>query len=124
MVNCFDLQNNYEEVKKACNEALALNPKYTKALLRRAKAYELTKDIALAFDDLTAVCMLENFQSQSTLIAADTLLNMLARKNAKEAMAKRVPAIPSSYFITSYFSTFTNDPIHAFSNKVDGDHSR
>ncbi|KAL0267134.1 UNVERIFIED_CONTAM: hypothetical protein PYX00_009488 [Menopon gallinae] len=120
----YEKLKNYDEVKKACNAALALNPKYTKALLRRAKAYEQTKELALAFEDFTAVCILENFQSQSTLLAADTLLNELARKNAKEALAKRVPTIPSSYFITTYFSTFINDPVHAFSNKIEGDHSK
>lgn len=119
-----NLQQKYEDVKEACTKALSYNSKYTKALLRRAKACEHTKDLPQALEDVIAACILENFQSQSTLQSADHILKELGRQHAKEAMAKRVPIIPSNCFIKTYFMSFANDPLNTFLNKSDGDSSK
>ncbi|XP_063222903.1 mitochondrial import receptor subunit TOM70 [Bacillus rossius redtenbacheri] len=100
----------YERVKEDCSKALELNPKYVKALQRRAKACELTQDLLQSLEDVTAACMLEGFQNQTTLLTADRVLKELGRKHAKEAMAKRVPIMPSKHFIKTYFSSFVEDP--------------
>mgnify|MGYP006989424581 CR=1 FL=1 len=73
---------------------------------------------------MTAACILESFQSQTTLLSADRILKELGRQHAKEAMAKRVPVMPSEIFIKTYFSTFANDPINSFLSKTDGDNSK
>jgi len=54
-----------------------LNPKYVKALQRRAKACELTKDLQQSLEDVTAACILEDFQNQTTLLTADRVLKEL-----------------------------------------------
>lgn len=118
------LQQKYEEVKEDCTKALNLNPKYTKALLRRAKACERTKDLPQALEDITAACILENFLSESTLVSADRILKELGRQHAKEAISIRNPIMPSVYFIKTYFSSFTNDPIKPFLLKTEGDSSK
>lgn len=41
-----------------CTQALLLNPKYLKALHRRAKGFEHTKRLDLCLEDITAACIL------------------------------------------------------------------
>lgn len=48
-----------------------------KALQRRAKACELTKDLQRSLEDVTAACVLEGFQNQTTLLTADRVLKEL-----------------------------------------------
>jgi import receptor subunit TOM70 len=48
-----------------------------KALQRRAKACELTKDLQQSLEDVTAACILEGFQNQTTLLTADRVLKEL-----------------------------------------------
>ncbi|XP_067009479.1 mitochondrial import receptor subunit TOM70 [Anabrus simplex] len=101
----------YGEVREDCTRALKLNPKYVKALQRRAKACELTHDLQQSLEDITAACILEGFQNQTTLLTADRVLKELGRQHAKEAMAKRKTIMPSKHFIKTYFSSFIEDPV-------------
>lgn len=71
------MQKNYDAVISDCTRALKCNPKYTKALHRRAKAREMTKQYENCLEDITAVCILEGFQNQSSLIMADRVLKEL-----------------------------------------------
>lgn len=107
----YEQMKEYEEVKNDCTLALSLNPKYVKALQRRAKACELTKDLQRSLEDVTAACILEGFQNQTTLLTADRVLKELGRQHAKEAMARRTPVMPSKHFIKMYFSSFIEDPV-------------
>ena len=60
-----------------CTVALDLNARYTKALVRRAKSCEILQDLEQALEDLTAVCIMESFQNQSTLVNVDRVLKDL-----------------------------------------------
>lgn len=71
------LQKNWECVLRDCTKALELNERYTKALQRRAKACEVLRDLEQALEDLTAVCILESFQNQATLVNVDRVLKEL-----------------------------------------------
>ncbi|CAG9767028.1 unnamed protein product [Ceutorhynchus assimilis] len=108
----------YEQLQKwttvitDCDRAIQLNNKYEKALSRRAKAHEMVKDYESALDDITAVCLLQNFGSQNSLLMADRVLKELGKKNASEAMKTRVPLIPSKNFVRTYFASFSQDPVH------------
>lgn len=66
-------------MKDDCTKALELNPKYTKALLRRARVMEKTNDLELALEDVTAACILERFMNQTTLLMADRVLKQLGK---------------------------------------------
>lgn len=63
----------YEQLKKwdavedDCTKALELNPKYIKALHRRARAYDNLKRLELCLEDVTAVAILEGFQNQNSV---------------------------------------------------------
>ncbi|XP_061165512.1 mitochondrial import receptor subunit TOM70-like [Saccostrea echinata] len=107
----------YEKLKNTkmviddCNEALRLNPKYQKALTRRAIASEQSGDLTQALEDVTAVCILEGFQNPQSLMTADRVLKTLGQTKAKEAFKKRKPMIPSRQFIRTYLRSFQNDPV-------------
>lgn len=108
----------YEQLKKwssvisDCSKALEYNAKYEKALLRRAKAEEIIKDYENCLDDITAVCLLQNFQVQNSLLMADRVLKELGRQHAAEAIKNRKPKLPSKQFIKSYFQSFSEDPVY------------
>ncbi|XP_062577593.1 mitochondrial import receptor subunit TOM70-like [Saccostrea cucullata] len=107
----------YEKLKNTkmviddCNEALRLNPKYQKALSRRALACEQSGDLTQALEDVTAVCILEGFQNPQSLMTADRVLKTLGQTKAKEAFKKKKPMIPSRQFIRTYLRSFQNDPV-------------
>lgn len=107
----------YEQLKKwtsvrdDCTKALELNSKYVKALHRRARAYEHLNDFSSSLEDVTATCILESFQNNSTLAFADRILKQMGRNDARKAMETRQPTVPSANFIKTYFASFTNDPI-------------
>lgn len=108
----------YEQLKKwksveiDCTEALNLNPKYLKALHRRARAFENLKELELCLEDVTAVAILEGFQNNSSLVLADRILKDLGLKHAKEAMLSKQPVEPSKHFVANYFKSFSQDPVH------------
>lgn len=108
----------YEQLKKwqnvsdDCTKALELNAKYLKALHRRARAYENLKQLELCLEDVTAVAILEGFQNNNSLIFADRILKEIGLMHAKEAMINKQPVEPSINFVTSYFKSFSQDPIH------------
>lgn len=108
----------YEQLKKwksvaeDCSKALELNPKYTKALARRARAYENLNELELCLEDITAVAILEGFQNQMSLVFADRILKNLGEMHAKEAMKNKKAIEPSKQFVATYFKSFTRDPVH------------
>jgi import receptor subunit TOM70 len=114
----YEQLKKWENVKKDCSSALELNPKYLKALHRRAKAFEHTNELELCLEDVTATCILEGFQNNATLILADRILKDLGKKNAKDAMANKKPIEPSKTFIKNYFKSFFTDPIKQFKSDI------
>ncbi|XP_044749115.1 mitochondrial import receptor subunit TOM70 [Coccinella septempunctata] len=107
----------YEQLKKwsavidDCSKAIELNPKYEKALFRRAKIRETIKDYENCLDDITCVCLLQGFQNQNALLMADRVLKQLGKIHAQEAMKSRKPIIPSKIYIQNYFASFSDDPV-------------
>ncbi|XP_053694473.1 mitochondrial import receptor subunit TOM70 [Sabethes cyaneus] len=94
-----------------CNKALDCNPKYLKALKRRAKAYEQLKELAKSLEDITAACILEGFQNKNTLVLADRVLKELGQQHAKEALKDKHDVEPSKFFVKNYFASFADDPV-------------
>ncbi|XP_054263982.1 mitochondrial import receptor subunit TOM70-like [Macrosteles quadrilineatus] len=108
---CYERLNKIEEVVKDCSKALELNPKYVKACSRRAKAYQTLGQLTGCLEDVTAMCILENFQNQRTLEMADLILKEVGKLNARKAMENKAPVQPSPHFVKNYFATFPNDPV-------------
>lgn len=108
----YEQLKRWEKVEEDCSEALKLNQKYTKALHRRARAYENLKNLELCLEDVTAVAILEGFQNNNSLVQADRILKDLGLKHAKEMMLTKGPVEPSKHFVISYFKSFSQDPVH------------
>ncbi|XP_013405522.1 mitochondrial import receptor subunit TOM70 [Lingula anatina] len=109
---------NFTEVIADCSKALEFNTRYTKAMFRRAKACEHIGDLQQCLEDVTAVCILEGFQNQQSLMMADRVLKDLGKSKAKEAYKNRKETTPSHSFLRTYFSAFANDPIISNLNEV------
>ncbi|XP_006637995.1 mitochondrial import receptor subunit TOM70 [Lepisosteus oculatus] len=107
----FEQQMKWAEVVQDCSQAVELNPRYIKALFRRAKAQEKLDNRKECLEDVTAVCILEAFQNQQSMLLADRVLKMLGKEKAKEKFKNREPLMPSPQFIKSYFGSFTDDII-------------
>lgn len=107
----FEQLQKWKEVAEDCTKAVELNPKYVKALFRRAKAHEKLDNKKECLEDVTAVCILEGFQNQQSMLLADKVLKLLGKEKAKEKYKNREPLMPSPQFIKSYFSSFTDDII-------------
>ena len=60
-----------------CTSALELNPRYIKALQRRARAAEILLDYDLALEDYTAICIIESFNNSESLAVVDRLLKQI-----------------------------------------------
>ena len=75
----FCLQKEWSSVLRDCSSALELQPRYTKALARRARAAETLKDLDLALEDYTAICIIEAFGNQESLAVVDKLLKQIGK---------------------------------------------
>ncbi|GFN99383.1 mitochondrial import receptor subunit tom70-like [Plakobranchus ocellatus] len=80
----YENQKKYDQVVKDCTSALELNPKYSKALARRSKAFEVLKKYRESLEDITKACLIEGFQNQAYLMAADRVLKTLGKVKAEE----------------------------------------
>ncbi|XP_038062805.1 mitochondrial import receptor subunit TOM70-like [Patiria miniata] len=107
---------NYAQVVTDCTKALELNARYVKALFRRAKAFENMNQKMACLEDTTAVCILENFSHNQSMLLADKMLKELGKEKAQQRYKERVPSLPSGQFIRSYFSSFSDDGISRSSN--------
>ncbi|KAM9478874.1 mitochondrial import receptor subunit TOM70-like isoform 1-T1 [Salvelinus alpinus] len=107
----YEQQMMWTEVVQDCTQAIEMNPRYIKALFRRAKALERLDNKKECLEDVTAVCILESFQNQQSMLLADKVLKLLGKEKAKDKYKNRDPLMPSPQFIKSYFSSFTDDII-------------
>ncbi|KAF5893291.1 mitochondrial import receptor subunit TOM70 [Clarias magur] len=107
----YEQQGKWTEVVEDCSQAVEMNPRYIKALFRRARALEKLDNKKECLEDVTAVCILEAFQNQQSMLLADKVLKQLGKEKAKEKYKNREPLMPSPQFIKSYFSSFTDDII-------------
>ncbi|KAK0452993.1 ADP/ATP carrier receptor [Desarmillaria tabescens] len=96
----------YDLVIEDCNEALKLDPKYIKAMNRRATAFEGLKQYEEALRDFTASTILDKFTNKSSGESVERVLRSLASKKAADILAQRQPRLPSFTFISAYFAAF------------------
>lgn len=103
--------NDWQNVLADCSKAIELNPKYVKALVRRAKAADTLKNYDLALEDYTATCIIESFSNKSTLEEVDRLLKFIGTKHAEEQILKPREKLPSFHAIEATIIGYTCDPV-------------
>ncbi|XP_067623529.1 mitochondrial import receptor subunit TOM70 [Eurosta solidaginis] len=109
----YEILKKWNRVKEDCSRSLEYNPRYAKAYYRRAKAHEATNDLMDCLDDVTATCILEMFQNNSTIMYADRILKQTGREDTERGLKEHVPVLPSKSFIHTYLRSFVADPIDA-----------
>lgn len=77
----YEQLSKWSKVKEDCTKALELHPRYIKAYVRRAKVHEMADDLIASLEDITASCILEGFQTNSSLVFADRVLKELGESN-------------------------------------------
>ncbi|XP_011860763.1 PREDICTED: mitochondrial import receptor subunit TOM70 [Vollenhovia emeryi] len=107
----YEQLKKYSAVKADCTKALELNPRYAKALLRRARALEQVGELEAALEDVTTACIHEGFSNQNSLSMADKVLEKLGRQHAQENLANKKFVMPSKHFIKTYIISFPKDPV-------------
>ncbi|KAJ2449663.1 TOM (translocase of outer membrane) complex component [Coemansia sp. RSA 2336] len=112
---CYAASDEYEKVIKDCSSALELEPRYVKALIRRAQAYENTENYRESLYDFTTACILEDFGNNLAATSAERVLKKLAEAEAHERVEKRSPRLPSKSFISGYLNSFCNSGDEAVS---------
>ncbi|CAE6437418.1 unnamed protein product [Rhizoctonia solani] len=100
----------HQKVIEDCTQALKLDPKYAKALNRRATALEAIDNLKDALRDFTALAIIERFKNDAASAAVERVLAKLSTKQAEEIMRGRQPRLPSVTFIGAYFSAFRQRP--------------
>ncbi|CAB4005281.1 Mitochondrial import receptor subunit TOM70 [Paramuricea clavata] len=101
---------NYDDVISDCKQALQYNKRYTKAYLRRAKAYEKLDQKQNCLQDLTAVSMIEGLQNSSWMVQMDEILKQIGTEKAAEHFKNRgVGMLPSNFLIKAYLESFSED---------------
>ncbi|XP_031696733.1 mitochondrial import receptor subunit TOM70-like [Anarrhichthys ocellatus] len=92
----YEQQMKWTEVVQDCCRAVEMNPRYVKALFRRAKALEKLDNKKECLEDVTAVCILEAFQNQQSMLLADKVLKHLGKEKAKDKYKVLYPLCASS----------------------------
>ncbi|KAL5638697.1 hypothetical protein ACGC1H_003154 [Rhizoctonia solani] len=100
----------YEKVIEDCTQALKLDPKYAKALNRRATALESTDKLKEALRDFTALAIIERFKNDAASASVERVLAKLSTQQAEEILRGREPRLPSVTFISAYFAAFRQRP--------------
>ncbi|KAI8809786.1 hypothetical protein BJ742DRAFT_738047 [Cladochytrium replicatum] len=109
---CYANLNDYEKVVEDCTEALKLDPKYVKAMNRRAGAYEALNRLNDALNDFTSVCFLEEFKNQNTMDATDRVLKEIGKQKSVAIMKSKQIRLPSEAFILAYMDSFRQTSVH------------
>ncbi|XP_077968022.1 mitochondrial import receptor subunit TOM70-like [Styela clava] len=102
---------NWQAVIDECTKAIELNPRYVKALFRRSRALETLGRKSECLEDMTAVCIMEQFQNPTSMMFADRVLKEMGKEMASERYKARESVMPSLLFVKQYFGSFTEDII-------------
>ncbi|KAI0327469.1 ADP/ATP carrier receptor [Cubamyces sp. BRFM 1775] len=114
----------HEKVVEDCDQALALDKNYLKALNRRAAALEALDRLEDALRDYTAAAILDKFQNMAAAEAVERVLKKLSTNKAQQIFASREKRLPSHMFTSAYFGAFRPRALPQLpENPSQGDHT-
>lgn len=105
---CLSMLDDFAGCVRDCDAALAINPKYVKALNRRGSALEKLDNLDGALLDYTASCLLSCFEQQATIQAADRVLKVIGQRKAEERSRTATKRLPSPNFIRTFMDSFVS----------------
>ena len=92
-----------------CTAALRLRPLYTKALNRRAQAYENKNKLRLALKDYTTILLNDKFKNEAASKSVERLLEPLGRRGAARHLEAKPKQLPPRKVIVGFFENFSPD---------------
>ncbi|CAG0893109.1 unnamed protein product [Cyprideis torosa] len=107
----YEAVGEMERCLQDCDDALAANNRYVKALVRRSRVLEKQGDLLGALRDLTLSSFLGQNFCMDSFQRAQLLLMKLSSERAALFLCAREPVMPSNSFIKSFFALFTQDPM-------------
>jgi len=100
----------HDKTVEDASAALTLNPDYSKALRRRAHAYEELGRDTEALSDWTAACIVEEFKFSDCTNSVQRVLKHLADTKTAERLSHKTKKLPSPNFVLAYLSSFRPKP--------------
>lgn len=100
----------HDKTIEDASAALTLNPDYSKALRRRAHAYEELGRDTEALSDWTAACIIEEFRSPDCTDSVQRVLKRLADTKTADRLRHKTKKLPSPNFVLAYLSSFRPKP--------------
>jgi import receptor subunit TOM70 len=108
---CWQVLGEWDKVVEDTTAALSLDPMYSKALGRRANAYEQLHRYSEALVDYTACCIMDHFTNTSNATKVETLLQTVAAAKGHELYSKKERKLPSVAFVGNYLQSFRQKPL-------------
>lgn len=94
--------DRHAEAESDCDHAIAIDPRYVKALNRRAVAREKQGRLEGAFSDFTAASLLSGMGNEVAAEGGERVLKSVALARADARLAQPMRALPSPSFISTF----------------------
>ncbi|XP_018371541.1 PREDICTED: mitochondrial import receptor subunit TOM70-like [Trachymyrmex cornetzi] len=107
----YEQLKRYNSVKADYTKALKLNPKYMKALLRRARIFEQLGDLEAALKDIATACIHENFSDQTFVLNAQIILKKLVEQLSLKKSTNEILFMPTHLIEINDIGAFSRDPV-------------
>jgi len=103
---CHACLQQHAAAEADCDAALKIDPKYVKALVRRAMARENQGKNDQALIDFTGALLLSNMQHEAASTGIDRLIKLIAAENAATRLQEPMHCLPSPFFISTFIDSF------------------
>ena len=103
---CHACLEQHAEAESDCDAALRLDPKYVKALVRRANAREKLGRPEQAMVDFTGALLLSDMQHDAATQGVDRLVREVASAKAEQRLKVPMRCLPSPFFISTFVDSF------------------
>jgi len=103
---CNACLDQHEAAEADCTAALCIDPKYVKALVRRATAREKLGKAEQAMVDYTGALLLSDMQHEMASTGVDRLVKEVAAAKTKKRLEEPMRCLPSPYFIATFVDSF------------------
>lgn len=115
---CHEILKNVDQIIADCTEALKHNKTYSKALVRRGRAYETLNKSDEAVFDLYLATMLTQFQNSDYMKLFFEVLDKMSIEKAKEVMSSKQNLTFQKYLFRHLLRKYSRDPLKKRKNEI------
>ena len=103
---CHACLEDHAAAEADCSAALSRDPKYVKALVRRANAREKQGKTEQAIVDFTGALLLSDMQNDAATEGVDRLVKQVAASKTEQRLKEPMHCLPSASFISTFVESF------------------